>query len=127
MAVQFNHTVISAKDSELTANFYVEILGLDAPGRFGPFIVIKTDNDVNLDFVTTSNDIPSRHFAFLVSEPEFDDIFERILKNNILYWSDHKRENPREINNNDGGRGLYFLDPNGHFLEVITRPYGSQC
>jgi hypothetical protein len=124
--IQFNHTVISAYNSELSAAFLAEILGLPKPTQFGPFMVVKTDNDVNLDFVkTTTENIASKHYAFLVSEAEFDAIFTRIQDKNLTYWADHQREDAGQINHYDGGRGVYFTDPNGHFLEVITRPYGE--
>jgi len=80
---------------------------------------------VSLDFRTTTDEIKPRHFAFIVSEAEFDEIFNRITKKQLMYWADPGRTKPQQINHNDGGRGCYFLDPNGHFLEIITRPYGS--
>ncbi len=125
MSIQLNHTIIQAKDAEASAQFLTEILGLPLPVAFGPFIVVKTSNGVSLDFRTTSGDIEARHFAFLVSESEFDDIFNRILQRQLMYWADPGRKKPQQINHNDGGRGCYFLDPNGHFLEIITRPYGN--
>lgn len=125
MAIEFNHTIISAQDSKLSANFYAEILGLPTPTRFGPFMVVKTENHVSLDFMKTSKEIQPKHYAFLISEAEFDEVFQRICNKNIPYWADHKKEHEYTINHNDGGRGLYFNDPNGHFLEIITRPYGS--
>lgn len=125
MTVQFNHTVISSKDKEKSAHFMTDLFGLPAPTSFGPFMVVKLDNNVSLDFVTTTKEIYSRHFAFLVGETDFDEIFERIRTKNMMYWADHNREHPLQINHNDGGRGLYFNDLDGHFLEIITRPYGA--
>lgn len=78
MTIQFNHTVIQSKNAELSAQFLTEILGLPSPTRFGPFVVVKTSNDVNLDFMTTTKDIQPRHFAFLVSETEFDEMVVKI-------------------------------------------------
>ena len=75
--------------------------------------------------MSTEKEIQPRHYAFLISEVEFDEIFKRICEKKIPYWADHKKELANTINHNDGGRGLYFNDPNGHFLEIITRPYGS--
>ena len=125
MTIEFNHTIISARDSNLSANFLAEILGLPSPTHFGSFMVVKTDNHVSLDFMQTSKEIQPKHYAFLISETEFDEIFQRICNKNIPYWADHKKEHANTINHNDGGRGLYFNDPNGHFLEIITRPYGG--
>jgi len=125
MSIEFNHTIIAAHDSKLSAHFLAEILGLPEPTRFGPFMVVKTDNRVSLDFMQTSKEIQPKHYAFLISETEFDAVFKHICDRKIPYWADHKKEHAFTINHNDGGRGLYFNDPNGHFLEIITRPYGS--
>ena len=125
MAVFLNHTIIPAVDRQFSANFLAEILGLPAPTTFGPFVIVKTDNEVSLDFMTSKKEILPRHYAFLVSEAEFDDIFKRICAKNLTYWADHQMNMPYEINHNDGGRGFYFRDPNNHFLEVITHPYGA--
>jgi catechol 2,3-dioxygenase-like lactoylglutathione lyase family enzyme len=126
MTIQFNHTIIPAYDKQLSADFLSEILGLPKPVKFGPFMVVKTDNNVSLDFVTTAKEIQPRHYAFLISESEFDEIYQRILDKKLTYWADPKKEHVNKINHIDGGRGLYFSDPNGHFLEIITRPYGSK-
>jgi catechol 2,3-dioxygenase-like lactoylglutathione lyase family enzyme len=125
MSIQLNHTIIQAQDAEKSAKFLTEILGLPAAIPFGSFIVVKTSNQVSLDFRTTSGKIQSRHFAFLVSETEFDEIFKRINQKKLSYWADPGRTRLNQINRNDGGRGCYFLDPDGHFLEILTRPYGS--
>lgn len=125
MAIQLNHTVIQAKDALLSAQFLADMLGLSTPTTFGPFVVVKTNNDVSLDFRTTTENIKSRHFAFLVSEKEFDEIFQRIKRQKLTYWADPGRTIINAINHDDGGRGCYFLDPDGHFLEIITKPYGG--
>ena len=125
MVVEFNHTIIWARDSKASARFLAEILGLPAPVTFGPFEVVTTTNGVSLDFMEGKDEIHSRHFAFLVSESEFDEIFGRIRERGQSYWADPARSKAREINHHDGGRGVYFEDPNGHLLEIITRPYGS--
>ena len=125
MPVAFNHTIIWSKDSKASAAFLAGILGLPAPRKWGPFQVVATANGVNLDFMDKDGEILSRHFAFLVSEPEFDEIFGRIQRQGIQYWADPARTKIGEINRHDGGRGAYFEDPNGHLLEIITRSYGS--
>jgi hypothetical protein len=121
MSIELNHTIVEAKDAEVSANFLAEILGLPAPIPFGPFMVVKTSNGVSLDFRKTSAEIKHRHFAFLVSESEFDEIYNRINTRQLKYWADPGRTKPQKINHNDSGRGCYFLDPDGHFLEIITR------
>jgi len=125
VAVEFNHTIVWARDSRASANFMAEILGLPAPKRWGPFEVVATDNGTNVDFMDTEGEIKPQHYAFLVGEAEFDDIFARIRQRRLSYWADPAQAQPGEINHNDGGRGLYFEDPDGHFLEILTRPYGS--
>jgi catechol 2,3-dioxygenase-like lactoylglutathione lyase family enzyme len=125
MAVHLNHTIVHARDKQVSASFLAEILGLRAPAPFGHFMVVRTDNDVSLDFVDSDGEITPRHYAFLVSEREFDEIFGRIRARDLPYWADPFRKEPGQINTHDGGRGVYFPDPSGHLLEIITRPYGS--
>lgn len=125
MAVELNHTIVSARDHEASARFVSELLGLAAPTRFGPFMVVEAANGVSLDFMRTDGDIAAQHYAFLVTEPEFDDIFGRLREQGLAYWADPGRRRAGEINHGDGGRGVYFEDPDGHLLEIITRPYGS--
>jgi len=125
MGVQLNHTIVACRDQERSAAFLTEILGLPAPTRFGHFTVVATDNGVSLDFSQTDGDIKAQHYAFLIGEEDFDAIFGRITGQGLPYWADPGKRRPGEINRNDGGRGVYFSDPDGHLLEVITRPYGS--
>ncbi|HET7448905.1 MAG TPA: VOC family protein [Methyloceanibacter sp.] len=125
MTIQFNHTILYAHDSEASAKFLAEMLGLPAPVKWGPFVVVKTDNGTNLDYMDTDGEITSQHYAFLVDEPNFDAIFARIRARKLPYWADPGQTQQGQINPRDGGHGLYFEDPNGHFLEIITRPYGS--
>ena len=125
MAVRFNHTIVSSRDDEVSARYLAELLGLDAPVSFGAFQVLELDNDLSLDFETTSDEITAQHYAFLVSETEFDEIFARIVYGGGKYWADPFARHDGDINTNDGGRGVYFPDPDGHLLEILTRPYGS--
>jgi catechol 2,3-dioxygenase-like lactoylglutathione lyase family enzyme len=124
MAVQLNHTIVSARDNVASATFMTEILGLPAATPYGPFMVVEVANDVSLDFMNADAVTP-QHYAFLISEAEFDEIFGRVQERGLAYWADPMRDHPGEINRRDGGRGIYFEDPDGHFLEVLTRPYGS--
>jgi catechol 2,3-dioxygenase-like lactoylglutathione lyase family enzyme len=125
MAVQFNHTIVSSRDQRASAAFLAEMLGLSEPTRWGPFHVVRTANDANIDFMNSDNEIAPQHYAFLVDEKEFDGIFTRVRGRGLQYWADPAQTKEGEINHHDGGRGVYFEDPNGHLLEVITRPYGS--
>jgi catechol 2,3-dioxygenase-like lactoylglutathione lyase family enzyme len=125
MTVQLNHTIVFSRDKKESATFLAEIFGLPEPSPFGPFLAVQADNDVTLDFMDVDGEITSQHYAFLVSEQEFDGIFGRIQERGLTYWADPGHTQPGKINRNDGGRGVYFEDPNGHNLEAITRPYGS--
>ena len=125
MAIQLNHTIVNARDSEASAAFVAELFGLPAPTRYGPFMVVEVANDVSLDYMD-ADDVTPQHYAFLVSETEFDEIFGRIKAKGLQYWADPHKGRAREINRNDGGRGVYFDDPSGHVLEIITRPYGAE-
>jgi catechol 2,3-dioxygenase-like lactoylglutathione lyase family enzyme len=125
VSVQLNHTIVAARDRKASATFLADVLGLPPPEPFGPFMVVEVANGVSLDFADTRDEITPQHYAFLVSEDEFDTIFGRIQARELPYWADPGRRHPGSINHNDGGRGVYFPDPDGHFLEIITRPYGS--
>jgi catechol 2,3-dioxygenase-like lactoylglutathione lyase family enzyme len=125
MVVRLNHTIVSARDKKTSATFLAEILGLPDPVPFGPFLVVGAGNDVSLDFMDVGDDIAVQHYAFLVDESEFDEIFDRIRGRGLPYWADPHHDQPGEINTRDGGRGVYFDDPDGHNLEILTRPYGS--
>jgi catechol 2,3-dioxygenase-like lactoylglutathione lyase family enzyme len=125
MAVELNHTIVAARDARASAAWVAEILGLPAPSTFGPFEVVEVANGVNLDYMDADGEIPSQHYAFLVGEDDFDAIFGRILAWDVPHWADPGRRRANEINRNDGGRGVYFTDPDGHLLEIITRPYGG--
>lgn len=125
MSAQLNHTIIWCHDNKRSSTFLAKILGRPAPSRFGHFMVVELDNDVSLDFMEKTGDVALQHYAFLIGEDDFDAVFSRIREQGLTYWADPGRTRPDEINHNDGGRGCYFEDPNGHLLEVITRPYGS--
>jgi catechol 2,3-dioxygenase-like lactoylglutathione lyase family enzyme len=125
VSVQLNHTIVSCRDQQRSAAFLSEILGLPPATRFGHFLVVEADNAVSLDFAESSGEIAAQHYAFLVGEDEFDAAFGRIRDRGLTYWADPGKSRPGTINHNDGGRGLYFDDPDGHRLEIITRPYGS--
>ncbi|WP_437517614.1 VOC family protein [Sorangium sp. So ce1099] len=125
MTVRLNHTIVPAKNKKVSATFMTEILGLPPPEPFGHFLAVRLDNDVTLDFIESPEEFRPQHFAFLVSEAEFDEIFGRIRERQLPYWADPRAQRPGEINHHDGGRGVYFPDPDGHYLEIITRPYGS--
>jgi len=126
MTIELNHTIVHARDSLASATFLAEVLGKDPPKRFGPFHTVKLDNGITLDYISTEEPFLIAHYAFLVSEQEFDQIFARIQARGLDYWADPRHAVKGQINRNDGGRGVYWNDPDGHYLEIITRPYGGQ-
>jgi catechol 2,3-dioxygenase-like lactoylglutathione lyase family enzyme len=123
--VALNHTIVWCRDKQLSARFLCELLGLSKPEAFGPFLVVELSNRASLDFHEVDGTIAPQHYAFLISEPEFELIFSRIRERDLEYWADPGLQRPGEINRSDGGRGVYFKDPDAHLLEIITRPYGS--
>jgi catechol 2,3-dioxygenase-like lactoylglutathione lyase family enzyme len=125
MPIDLNHTIVYSRDAATSALFLTEILGLAPPGRFGHFHTVETGNGVSLDYSDTDQPISNQHYAFLVGDPDFDEIFGRIEERGLDYWADPARTRPGEINHRDKGRGVYFPDPDGHFLEILTRPYAS--
>lgn len=125
MAVEFNHTIVNCTDKEVSARFLAGILGLEEPTRFGPFAVVELGNGASLDFADDHGRPHRQHYAFLVSEEEFDQIRARIVEHGLTYWADPLHRQEARINTNDGGRGLYWNDPDGHNLEIITVPYGG--
>ncbi|MEV4566760.1 VOC family protein [Nonomuraea sp. NPDC049419] len=125
MSVKLNHTIVPASDRDATADFLVDVLGLEPAPVYGPFRVVTLANGVSLDVVQAGDDVPQQHYAFLVSEEEFDRIWGRIKERGLTYWADPYHREPGRINTNDGGRGLYWSSPDGHNLEIITVPYGG--
>jgi hypothetical protein len=124
MAVELNHTIVSTRDKQAEARFVSEVLGLPEPGSFGPFAVVELANGVSLDFMDVDGEIAAQHYAFLISEDEFDAVAGRLRERGVGTWADPGHRTPG-FNTNDGGRGLYFDSPEGHNLEVLTVPYGG--
>ncbi|MEW6688624.1 MAG: VOC family protein [Pseudomonadota bacterium] len=127
MTVKLNHTIVHSRDPRAAAEFYSAVFGLPAPAPFGPFFDVEVANEVTLAFLDAEGmEIQTQHYAFLVTEAEFDQIFGRVKERGLRYWADPGRSREGEINRHYGGRGVYFQDPSGHLLEIITRPYGSE-
>jgi catechol 2,3-dioxygenase-like lactoylglutathione lyase family enzyme len=128
MTLTLNHTIVRCRDKNVSATYLTEVLGLEGPRTWGPFLVVELGNGVSLDFQDhheSEGEITSQHFAFLVTEDEFDEIFVRIKTCQQTYWAGPGLRDAGNINHYDGGRGMYFEDPDGHLLEIITRPYGT--
>jgi len=124
--MELNHTIIWCHDKVQSSEFLTRILGLPPAKPFRNFMVVQLDNDVSLDFMEKEGEIARQHYAFLVSEREFDESFARIRSERLDYWADPACSQPGEINHHFGGRGVYFADSDGHLLEFITKPYGSE-
>lgn len=124
MPIQLNHTIVHARDHLASARFLTGLFGLPPPVELGPFAIVPF-GETSLDYIATQDDFTPQHYAFLVTEAEFDDIFGRIQAEGLPHWSDPGRRDAGRINTWDGGRGVYFDDPDGHLLEIITRPYGT--
>lgn len=122
--IKLNHTIVYAREKRISSAFLAELFGLPPPVPFGPFLAVEVDNEVTLDYHDADDDVATQHYAFLVSDGAFDEIFERIKARGLAYWADPGHRQPDEINTKDGGRGVYFDDPSGHVLEIITTPYG---
>lgn len=120
-----NHIIIPAKDKDISAEFLADLLGVQAEAQWGPFRPVRTGNGVTLDFVT-SKDVRTQHYAFLVSDAEFDSAFAKITKDGVAFYAHPNKSGPGEINTLYGGRGFYFEDPAGHLMELITKPYGEE-
>lgn len=123
MTVTFNHTIIAAKDRNESARFFRELLELPEAPSWGVFTNIQLDDGVLLQFAEPPVEIQMQHYAFLVDDDLFDRAYRRLCDCGIEYWADPHLQHPGEINHEHGGRGVYFKDPAGHGIELITRPY----
>ncbi len=128
MTIAFNHAIIAARDRHAAASFFTELFGLPEPTLWGPFAIVTLDHGAFIQFAEPDiADIQMQHYAFLVDDSSFDAIYERMLAGGIEHWADPQQTLPGQINTNHGGRGVYFRDPTGHGMEIITRPYGSSA
>jgi catechol 2,3-dioxygenase-like lactoylglutathione lyase family enzyme len=127
MTISFNHTIVASRDKQQSAEFLADLFGLPSPKAFGPFMVVELEHGASLDYadVPEGEQIRRQHYAFLVSEEDFDAIYGKIQSRGLQHWADPGANRPGEINHRDGGRGVYFRDPSGHAMEILTRPYGS--
>ncbi|WP_406151600.1 VOC family protein [Streptomyces sp. NBC_01012] len=120
-----NHQIVWSRDAEASARFLTDMLGFEPPVKLGHFVMVRVSPDITFDFMTTDRAIMAQHYAFLVSEAEFDVIIARVREQGLEHWADPLHRVPNAVNRLDDGRGVYFYDPSGHDLEIITRPYGS--
>lgn len=127
MNISFNHTIVASRDKRESAEFLTELFGLPSPKPFGHFMVVELEHGASLDYADAGEgeEIRRQHYAFLVSEDDFDAIYAKITSRDLQHWADPGAKRPGEVNHRDGGRGVYFRDPSGHAMEILTRPYGS--
>jgi catechol 2,3-dioxygenase-like lactoylglutathione lyase family enzyme len=121
--VQLNHTIVWCRDKRASAAFITQLLGLPAATPFGQMLVVKLGNGVSLDYFDSDDKIAMQHYAFLMDEDTFDDVFARVRERGLRYWADPGKQRTGETYVHNGGRGLYFDDPDGHLLEIMTQPY----
>lgn len=119
MTVELNHTVVWATDKKRSAAFLAGILDLPVGDQVGPFLPVRMSNQVTLDF-GDATDVAPQHYAFRVGEDLFDAALARIRSADVAYWADPHHAEPATINHRNGGRGVYFADPDGHNMELLT-------
>jgi catechol 2,3-dioxygenase-like lactoylglutathione lyase family enzyme len=121
MAPELNHTIVASRDKATSSQFLADILGLTAPRAVSHFMAVELSNGVTLDYDDAA-EVPAQHYAFLVSDEEFDAIFARVQATKVAHYADPNHRHANEINHRGGGRGFYFSDPDGHNMEVFTKP-----
>jgi len=126
MPVFLDHTIVPSTDRERSAAFFTEMLGLPEPSLEEPFLVVHLANDAALAFGGWDTEVHPEHYAFLMSEEEFDAFYARLVERDLPHWADPHLKIPQQVNHEDGGRGTYFRDPDGNLLEVITVRYGGR-
>ena len=124
---ELNHTIVWCSDQQRSAEFLTGILGLPPARKFFHFLVVDLSNGVSLDYYQKEGPVSQQHYAFLVTDAEFDAAFGRIEERGLDFWADPARSQPGQINKHFGGRGIYFADLDDHLLELITTPYGSEA
>lgn len=121
---ELNHLIVWSKDKHASARFLSDILGVPVGDPWGHFVPVRLGNGVTMDFLDADS-VHAQHYAFLVDDAEFDAGFERLKNRSVPYYADPALQKKGEINHHWGGRGVYFEDPDGHVLELITKPYGK--
>lgn len=121
MAVQLNHTIVYARNARTSAQYHAEVLGVGEVDESGYFPAVRLANSVLLEFAETTEEIAAQHYAFLVSDTEFDEIHARVRGRGQQFWAYPLHQGPGRLNDWCGGRGCYFDDPDGHAMEIMTR------
>jgi catechol 2,3-dioxygenase-like lactoylglutathione lyase family enzyme len=121
MPITLNHTIVPSHDKEQSAQFFARMFGLKYAGPVGHFAQVRVNDDLALDWDDRTS-FEGHHYAFVVSDQEFDQIFGRLKTEKVAYGSGPNSSTDGDINHRRGGRGLYFSDPDGHLLEIMTVP-----
>jgi catechol 2,3-dioxygenase-like lactoylglutathione lyase family enzyme len=121
MTITLNHTIVPARDKRAAAQFFARIFGLHADPKGGHFAPVRINDTLTLLF-DDGEEFESHHYAFHVSDAEFDAIFGRIREAKLVYGSAPWSLDDGKLNDWNGGRGVYFRDPDGHMLELMTVP-----
>ena len=128
MAIQLDHTIVSARDRDASAKQLANLLGVPhGPATAGPFYAVYINEDLTLDFVQADEDFPVEHYCFRVDDETFDAILERIRAAGIQFRSSVRGLVDNRINNYHGGRGLYWNEPEGHQWEILTVSYARRA
>ena len=122
---ELNHTIVHSRDRRASAAFLAGVLGVEVAPDWAHFTPVHLGNGVSLDYDQTDRPIAPQHYAFLVSDEEFDRGLAVVRDGGHEIWADPGLHHPGEINHHFGGRGFYFRDPDGHLLELLTAPYGA--
>ena len=126
MTIGFDHHILPSTDRERSARFLTEVLGLPEARSEGPFLAVDLANDVSLYVAGWDREVTPQHYAFLLDEDDFDGVLARLEATGAGYWADPEGTLAQQVNHDDGGRGCYFRDPDGHWLEVMTVRYGGR-
>ena len=126
MAIGFDHHILPSTDRDRSARFLAEVLGLPEPRQEGPFLAVDLSNDVAIYVAGWDRTVTPQHYAFLVDEEDLDGVLARLEARGADWWADPEGTALRQVNHDDGGRGCYFRDPDGHWLEVLTVRYGGR-
>ena len=122
MPVHLDHTIVPVRDKEASARWFADVMGLEYRGPWGHFAPVQIDEYLSLDF-DDAESFQTSHYAFIVTDAEFEAILSRVQDGHIIYGSGPRESEDMQINHRHQGRGFYFKDPNGHLLEVITHTY----
>jgi catechol 2,3-dioxygenase-like lactoylglutathione lyase family enzyme len=122
MAITLNHTIVRARDKDAAARFFAEIFGLSFESSGSHFAPVRVNDTLTLDFADAKGAVASQHYAFHVSDSEFDAILQRVKDAGLTFGSGPRSLEDGKLNDWGGGRGFYYKDRDGHVIELMTMP-----